>query len=397
MFDILLIKIASFKMKQRNLIYSLAHWISTSNLIQTLGSSRSHTKKIFTLDLHTSVVRDVTPALNNINIQVNRWSISGSSHLFTEPNLHVRGVRNSNWKKIDAEKIETFQNKYRKFLKKQDGFIITYTFSFIDLFSKYRKPILGINATRYESPFTFNEEMFMKLNETLKNYSELYVVSNNIADQEYLEYFSGVKSQYIPSLCSYNTKHKPETNTWVVLCRNLTLGKKISQVAPNIKTQEEVWPTGYTYLEFARVRGVIVIPYNISTMRMFELTTAGFPIRIPSDRLLLEWSELPGVLSELSYAQVYGRKPLKINLNSPMDPEWKKFYAWWLERADWNQSDLFPNISRFDSLDELAYDPRPFKPESIIQRNLKINEMWKNYLEKFEKTLDKKLIPGNFT
>ena len=122
-------------------------------------------------------------------------------------------------------------------------------------------------------------------------------------------------------------------------------------------------------------------------MRMFELTTAGFPIRIPSDRLLLEWSNLPGVLSELSYAQVHNQEPLKKYSNSPMDPNWVNFYSWWLERADWNQKDFFPNITRFDSLEELADDPRPFQSKLIENRNLKIANLWQDRLEKFTSQL----------
>jgi len=382
--DHLRAKIYSSKNKSRNYFYSILHWIYFSNIIQTFHDFGAEGKTIFTLDLHTSVVRDVAPKLKDLKIKVNRWSISGSSHLFNEPNLKTRGVRNSNWKSLDAEKISLFQKTYNTFLTKQKSFLITYSFSFIEMFVKYQKPILGINATRYESPFTFDEVKFNSLNQTLKNYSKLYVVSNNIADQEYLKHFAGLTSSYIPSLCDYSPKHTPQTNSWVVLSRNLTLGKKISEISKDIETQEAVWPRGYSYKEFSFVKGVILIPYNVSTMRLFELTTAGFPVRIPSDRLLMEWSSLPGVLSELSYAQVYGRDPLKAHWGSPMDPNWKNFYSWWLERADWNNVDLFPNISRFDSLEELSSDPIPFRMDLINKRNLKIDQMWKEYLRNFE-------------
>ena len=380
-------KINFFKIRFKNLRSTVIHRIRTLNLYQSTFQNRFLLKQIFILDLHTSVTRDVMPAIERMDVTVNRWSISGSSELFNEPNLKVKAVNSQEWRGINDKKISKFQSRYRKFLMNQDGFLLTYTFSFILLFSKYKKPILGINATRYESPFTFDEKHLNELNYQLNNYKKLGVVSNNIADQDYLKLFAGIDSNYIPSLCSYTTPHKPENDTWVVLCRNLTLGKKISNIGEKIKSQDEIWGGNYTYEEFASFKGVILIPYNISTMRMFELTTAGFPIRIPSDRLLLEWSNLPGVLSELSYAQVHNQEPLKKYSNSPMDPNWVNFYSWWLERADWNQKDFFPNITRFDSLEELADDPRPFQSKLIENRNLKIANLWQDRLEKFTSQL----------
>jgi hypothetical protein len=70
-----------------------------------------------------------------------------------------------------------------------------------------------------------------------------------------------------------------------------------------------------------------------------------------------------------------------------MDPGWSNFYNWWLERADWNNFDFFPNITRFDTFEELAFEPKPFKIEAIYDRNSKIFEMWKKNLENFTKSL----------
>ena len=70
-----------------------------------------------------------------------------------------------------------------------------------------------------------------------------------------------------------------------------------------------------------------------------------------------------------------------------MDPTWDKFYSWWLERADWNNTDFFPNISRFDSFEELAFSPKPFKSKTIFERNARIYELWKTSLTRFTNLL----------
>jgi hypothetical protein len=373
--------------KIRNIVSTLNHRILYNNFSQFFGSKKSRRKSLFSLDLHTSVVRDFTPLIKVFNVYVNRWSISGSSRLFNEPNLKVKIINGSTWKELNIPMINKFHNKYSRFLEKQDGFILSYTFSFIDVFKKYGKPILGINATRYESPYTFKLNSFLDLNASLQNYQNLHLISNNIGDKDYLKYFTGLESQYIPSLCDYTIQNKPENDKWVIQCRNHDLAVNIASYSRNIEPLFKIWPGGYSYKQLSTVKGIILIPYNISTMGMFELTTAGFPIRIPSDRLLIQLSSMPGVLSELSYAQIYQRKVLRMNENSPMDPTWDKFYNWWLERADWNNTDYFPNVSRFDNFEELAFNPKPFKMETIFERNEMIYDLWKTSLTRFTNSL----------
>jgi hypothetical protein len=332
-------------------------------------------------------VRDFASLLSVFNVSLNRWSITPSSHFFKEPNFRIKHINSGTWTKLDSSLINNFQKTYSNFLIKQDGFILSHTLSFINVFKKYNLPILGINSTRYESPFTFNYSSFLKLNLTLRNYSNLWLISNNIGDRDYLKHFTDIDSRYVPSLCNYTVQNKPENEIWLIQCRNHDLAEQISINNPNLKSIHEMWPKGYNYKQLSTVKGIVLLPYNISTMQMFELTTAGFPIRIPSDRLLLELNSVPGILSELSYAQVYQRDVLDMNLNSPMDPRWNNFFNWWLERADWNNTDFFPNITRFDTFEELALEPKPFKIEAIYDRNIRITEMWKKNLENFTKSL----------
>jgi hypothetical protein len=122
-------------------------------------------------------------------------------------------------------------------------------------------------------------------------------------------------------------------------------------------------------------------------MRLFELTTAGFPVRIPSDRLLKEWASLPGVLSELSWTQVFNVDCPEWLLESPADPKWEGFLDWWLERADWNDSFYFPNVTRFDSIEELKYPPAEFSLLDIELRNKQIKKMWDEVVSVFAKKL----------
>jgi hypothetical protein len=372
-----------------NEFYSYFHNFCFGNVIQHYLKKTKF--QVFSLELHASVTRDLIPFIKQKKSEFTRWSISPSSFLFAERNLKVHGINSRNWTKIDPPSIAIFQDKYKFFLSKIDLFVVSYSFSLIKLYKKYRKPILAINATRYESPYTLNHQEFISLNEDLFDLSSsklLTVISNNLGDKDYLRILADIESAHIPSLCNYTETHNPVFNKWIISCRNFDLSNRIADDVPNAFTSESLFPQGFSYSDVSRYRGVILIPYNISTMRLFELTTAGFPVRIPSDQLLRQWINLPGVLSELSWLQVHNSETPQWLKNTPADPHWNEFYPWWLERADWNDKFFFPNVSRFNSIEELREDPPPFSYNLIASRNIFIENLWKSKLSELDFNLD---------
>jgi hypothetical protein len=70
------------------------------------------------------------------------------------------------------------------------------------------KPIILVNSCRYDQPYCWNGNMkeWVELNACLKRLEAkqlLISISNNKADQLYLQHGSGVASTHIPSLCLY--------------------------------------------------------------------------------------------------------------------------------------------------------------------------------------------------
>ena len=343
------------------------------------------------LDLHTSVSRDLVIPLANHGIDLDRWTISAHSYLFKEPNLRTAHIRNKNWTELNQETIVRFLNRYGLALSGYAGYLVTHTFSFLQIFEELEKPILAVNSTRYESPYTLQRNKYHSLNQTIQRLSragKLTIISNNAGDRDYLTLLSGVESEYIPNLCGYAVKHNPQGFPWVIHSRDTSVANLLASRINNAVTQESAFPNGFTHEEFSKFAGVILIPYNISTMRLFELTTAGFPVRIPSDRLLKEWVTLPGVLSELSWSQVYSAKCPNWLLGTPADPNWEEFLDWWLARADWNNTFYFPNVTRFDSIEELNSSPATFQMEDIELRNELIKTKWDEAISRFAKTIE---------
>jgi hypothetical protein len=79
-------------------------------------------------------------------------------------------------------------------------------------------PIIVVNTCRYERIVFENNDLrgWKTLNGKLKElYDSSTVVSNNRADQDYLEMGTGIKSTYIPSLCEYtNAEYSPSRIRW---------------------------------------------------------------------------------------------------------------------------------------------------------------------------------------
>lgn len=369
----------------RNIWGMIMLQILDNNVVSHALVNKLKTKKqVFALDLHTSVSRDISCSLENSGFRLRRWSICSSSYLYKEPNLNLRFINSRNWKDLNPFAIQSFKEHYKYFLEQIDSFLVSYSFSLLRIFEDCKKPILAINATRYESPYTLDESEFFDLNKLILNLNKsnlLTIVSNNEGDRDYLEYFTGVKSQHIPSLCEYIPKMRGSNGKWVVVSRNPDLAKHVASFAQNMHSQYDLYPNGFSHIEFAENKGVVYIPYNISTMRLFELATAGFPIRIPTDRLLMEWTHMPGVLDELSWIQVSGSSCPTWLRNTPADPRWINFYKWWLLRADWHNSRYFPNVKFFDNLEELAIEPI-FKVD-MTSRNEEIRNAWLEVTNRF--------------
>jgi hypothetical protein len=166
--------------------------------------------RLFNLDLHSSVIRDLNQELlRRSEITLTSWSISRHNQTkrrylgVPDP---VQVINSKTWKDLTELRIEEFQRRYDTFLKKFDGFIVTTTPAFTDLFWKYEKPMLILNATRYEAPYTEFPERWEMLNRNLISQhldGRIKIVSNNRGDLEYLKQKTGIQSQLIPSLCDY--------------------------------------------------------------------------------------------------------------------------------------------------------------------------------------------------
>lgn len=319
------------------------------------------------MDVHISIIEDFKTACPYI--QVIDWCLSGHAWVMKRKQNHPDYINPSTWTSIDRKMIENFQTRYDRFLRTFDGFIVGYASVFAMIYEKYNKPIIMMNAVRYDVPLCWsqNHEMLQLYKECLHRLHSrnlLRIVSNNKADKLYTEKGLGLPAIYIPSLCDYTqVKYAPSRSTF--LCYH---GATPSH--PLI-TQKAELPHPHSWKDITTFRGVISFPYEISLMSLFEQYTMGMPFFFPSKTY---WKEHPEIQSMSAYWKD----------TPPKELDDLKDLNVWIENADMYDFFTSPNTFYFDSLDHLYELLRTFQytPDTDIRRQKAqaIREGWKRLL-----------------
>jgi hypothetical protein len=355
------------------------------------------------------------------------------------------------WHHIDQELVDRFVERYRTELEKYDGFIVTHTPVFARLFETFGKPVILVNSCRYDQPFCFHgqEKERAALHTCLHNLQEkglLIAISNNKADQEYLRLGSGIDSLHIPSLCLYTkVKVDPERanrNNARIVCKNSLNIPPMQREALQQAGMLDSPPAGtvMSWDDMFHRRALIHFPYEMSTMSLFEQYQAGavllFPSRRFCDELVQNFSggkgedavsstgalelrsqywELQGYTRKM-WAAPFEKLPQPFHTMLSKFPECKlgqyedgawcfsigdparempaelaptRNTRWWLDRADFYDTEWMPGIRYFDSWEELMAEAQlerseEERAEMALQRaarNEKIMQMWRGLLE----------------
>ena len=376
--------------------------ISLKRSIRKIGMKRDILKmtyfnsgaklRLFNLDLHIGVIRDLEQELmNHVNIDLVSWSISRHNGLirnFLNIPDPVKHVNNKTWSSLNPAIRNEFIIEYSGFLKKFDGFIVTHTQSFIQLFECLNKPILLLNATRYEAPYSNDLSQWSSLNESLRKLSEsklLHIGSNNKGDQEYLFRNTSINSFIVPSVCDYlSPSRESESSIGLIFCRSAHFQNYIERITGGrFKT---TYGRYVSYEEIIQASSIVVVPQNISTMFLFEMATLGKRVLIPEINLLKDLAQkVPGVLSELSYFQIHGLSTEGLandDLNNYASPV---FYDQWLGFADFYDLNLMPNVELFEDFSELQHYSSAYIPDqqTNVRRNKSLRDKRANFVNSF--------------
>jgi hypothetical protein len=152
----------------------------------------------------------------------------------------------------------------------------------------------------------------------------------------------------------------------------------------------------YSWEKLYSGRGILHMPYEISTMSIFEQYTANVPLFFPTKELLKEMIKTGRYNFCSRYIDVDKHKsPVRFYLNDVSDAyDDDKWIDWWIDRADYYNMDKDTDmkyITYFNSMDELDFLLKTANTNQISVNMKEHNEFrkkkvygeWKKIMDKF--------------
>jgi len=368
--------------------------------------------RIFNLDLHTSLIEDLKVGLAEFDVKLVSWSVSGNNRNFRKfykiPDP-VKGIYGKSWLELQRADFDIFREKYNRYLRTFDGFIVCFPPAFAEIFVEFDKPILVYFGTRYEAPFTNSADDWDFLNSVLtsgQKTGQINFVTNNLADLNYYKYFTESTAAYLPSLCDYTKAEWVQGgNQKVIFSRDERIAAEVSlKTDCDWLSPQMAFGKAYSWKKLSQVEEVLVIPYNISTMTLFELATLGIPVSIPSAQFLETLRlRFEGILSELSFFTVLQLSLEELDEANPNRIDLKEIREWWTRYADFYNAELMPNVRLIDSFEDLS-TPHPFlllpfpeTRETITGRNSRLKAQRFSILQNFVSDITDISVNDNYT
>ena len=312
--------------------------------------------KIFNLDCHISVIADLKQIFENLEHEVTSWSISGHNWVFGKESKNVDVINPSTWMSLDKDMCDRFYDRYKDELSGYDAFLCTYPPSFSMLYDKFNKPVILHIPIRYEVPFHNDRIKWNEFNQYLRDgidSGRIIPVANSEYDKRYFEFFVERECSLIPSLCEYtNTDWNPTIDKFLYSTR-----LPINFNNPSIVSKESLGR--YKWEDISSYKGIIIIPYNCSTMSIFEYYTSNIPIFCPSKSFMKELYRSHGdfVLTELTWNRTFRLKPGSvIDCDRESDPNmYNNFDIMnkWIDHSDFYNEEWSPYIIYFDNFEDL--------------------------------------------
>jgi hypothetical protein len=353
--------------------------------------------KFFSLDLHISVIADLRDIFESEGHEVKSWCISDHTWVFGKQRDSVEVVNEKTWKDLDKRMCDRFYERYKDELSQYDAFIVTHNASFALLYEKFNKPIVIVNSTRYENPFTQSPEKWAWLNEYLKSgvkNRKIFIVSNNKGDQAYLKRYTGLDSEVIPSLCLYTrAAYSGKTEGFIGRFPGHIFKSFAKKQLGSDKNLIRKPRHGYTWQELYDYQGIVHFPYQISTMSIFEQYSANVPLFLPSKKFILALQKAhPQILCQLSFFKADKAPSRPGDLNNVNDPQ---VVAAWVEAADFYDPENMPHIQYFDSFEQLKQILKTADCKTISgqmkayneKRKARAVQQWRSVLEKVRSSI----------
>lgn len=340
--------------------------------------SKKKPLKLFGMDHHHAVLWDVKKILRPLGVQVDFvWLSDGRDPVNEAMPCQIPGFLSS----MDVYRKPAdfpLSEETKRFIL-EDGYhgvLTAHSLVTCHRLKDLGLPMVHVNSTRFGNDWIQDPHKHKDLVtsiESLLKTNRLRIIHNNTGDRQYLhQYIPHIQTNQevvIPSLCEsllrlrQKVPEKQKILIWdtrqVLLQEDKSpfmkqfymrvkqvLGDKIESQAILLAQNQKYLPEGY----LDSYTAVVHIPYNISTMSMFEQVRANIPIWVPSKRLLKELWSNEKEPNELSWcAFVPGSEKNASTMDHVRDPE---IIQRWLDNADFYKKDVLPLVLEFDSIEE---------------------------------------------
>jgi hypothetical protein len=308
--------------------------------------------KFFNIDLHIAVIEDLKRIFKSLGSDIDSVNMSGHAFVFDRKPGWNDVVNQTNWQQLNPAMCEAFYNKHKNQLDKYDGFIVTYPPAFSLLFEKFNKPIIVYVPIRYETPFPPKPHLLQWFNNFLRkgiDDKKITIIANSLYDKKHCEYFLQRECKYIPNWCDYDGQYPKWTGTESRFL--LYNDSKVQLHGPLIQDRHQL-KKPFTWQLVESFKGIIHIPYNVSTMSLYEQYTANTPLLFPTQRLLIEFLEQgTDVLCGLTWNQYFHLPPP--TGDNPNNYKDMNVMRDWIKYAEYYNEESMPHIIYFDSLNQL--------------------------------------------
>ena len=350
--------------------------------------------KFFNIDLHISIIADMTKIFNDLGHEITEWSLSNHTWVFNKQRANIPMLDGNKWSTMLPQQMsDEFYEIYKDVVSEYDAFIVTYPPPFSLLYKHFDKPIIINNPIRYEWPLSFRKKDWEYFNDYLRDgvdSGKIILVANNMYDKIYMENFIERDVEFIPSICDYYGQYyNGENNNSIYYSR-----QKIQEINnPNIIWKNELF-NSHKHSDLINFKSIIHIPYQISYMSIFEQYTSNIPLLFPTQEFLLElYKNNYDVLKEVSWNELMNMPSGSfINYKKEYDPNNYKNVnnmGHWLQYADFYDENWMPHINYFNSFNELNdmvndlnFNEISEKMKSFNEtRKIKIYKMWENLIK----------------
>lgn len=374
--------------------YQICEEYVADDLQLWLWVSKRKSLKLFGMDHHHAVLWDVKKILRPLGVQVDFvWLSDGRDPVNEAMPCQIPGFLSSMdiyRKPVDTPLSEETKNFILE--DKYDAVVTAHSLVTCHRLKDLGLPMVHVNSTRFGNDWIQDPQKHAALVssiDSLLKTNKLRIVHNNQGDRQYLhQYIPHIQPRQevvIPSLCESllrlreKAPAEPKILIWdtrqVLLQQDKSpfmkqfymkakqvLGDKIESQAILLAQNKKFLPEGY----LDNYTAVVHIPYNISTMSMFEQVRANIPIWVPSKRLLKElWSneKEPNELSWCCFAP--GSEAKASTMDHVRDPA---VIQRWLDCADFYTKDVLPLVLEFDSVEEFVEKAFTVEYQALIDR-----------------------------